>query len=101
MTLNNCVIVGAPHGDVDTMTVVQFKDWLKNIPVRIESLVEVQPGIELLTSYLYKFAVTEIEDDESSNNEHTSDSDWEPKIHEIDVLHVFNKYQCFLMFFVP
>ena len=77
-TMNNCVIVGAPHGDVDTMTVVQFKEWLKNIPVRIETLVEVQPGIELVTSYLYRCAVTEIEDDESSNNEHTSDSDWEP-----------------------
>ena len=77
-TMNNCVIVGAPHGDVDTMTVVQFNAWLKNIPVRIETLVEVQPGIELVTSYLCRCAVTEIEDDESSNNEHTSDSDWEP-----------------------
>ena len=67
-----------PFADINYMTVGYFKHWLHNSPVRIETIDDLPSGIELLTSYLYRCAVTEIEDDESSNNEHTSDSDWEP-----------------------
>ena len=77
-TLNNCVIVGAPHGNVESMTVSEFKHWLNNVPVRVETLIEVPPGNELLTSYQYRCAVTMIEEEESSSNDHDSDSDWEP-----------------------
>ena len=77
-TLNNCIIVGAPHGNVESMTVSEFKQWLNNVPVRVETLIEVPPGNELLTSYQYRCAVTMIEEEESSSNDHDSDSDWEP-----------------------
>ena len=77
-TMNNCVIVGSPHGDVESMTVTQFKQWLKNIPVRVETSVEVPADTELVTSYLYRCAVFEIDDEASSDNDRASDSDWEP-----------------------
>ena len=77
-TANNCVIVGMPFGDVNTMTVGYFKDWLRNSPVRIETIDALPIGIELLTSYLYRCAVEDLHDDASSENDRASDSDWEP-----------------------
>ena len=76
-TLNNCIIVGVPFA-TDPVTVGDFKKWLKNAPVRIETIVPVATGNELVTSYEYRCTVTELDDDASSNNDRDSDSDWEP-----------------------
>ena len=76
-TLNNCMIVGFPF-ETENATVGDFKKWLKNAPVRIETIVAVPTGQELVTSYEYRCMVTELEDDASSNNDRDTDSDWEP-----------------------
>ena len=76
-TLNNCMIVGFPF-ETEHATVGDFKKWLKNAPVRIETIVAVPTGRELVTSYEYRRMVTELEDDASSNNDRDTDSDWEP-----------------------
>ena len=77
-TLNNCIIVGMPYGDEDTLTVADVKAWLKNNPVRVETVVAVPAGHELVTSYRYRCAEVDIEDNASSDNDRASDSDWEP-----------------------
>ena len=77
-TANNCIIVGMPFDEINTMTVGYFKDWLRNSPVRIETIDALASGVELLTSYLYRCTVQNLNDDASSDNDRASDSDWEP-----------------------
>jgi hypothetical protein len=77
-TSNNCMIVANPHGDVNVMTVRSFKDWLKQIPVRIEAITDIPASSELVTSYQYRCTIDDMDDDSSSNNDHDSDSDYQP-----------------------
>ena len=76
-TANNCMIVGTPHDDYNTMIVGSFKAWLGNMPVTIETLDAVATESELLTSYFHRTSVEDIDEVSSSEND-TSDSDWQP-----------------------
>lgn len=76
-TANNCMIVGTPHDDYNTMTVGSFKAWLRNMPVTIETIEAIATETELLTSYFYRTSVEDIDEVSSSEND-TSDSDWHP-----------------------